>query len=150
MWQREEMITYLQQLLPKVLDQRPVCLAYLHGSVARGRTTPLSDVDIALITEESLSPLARLDLELDIEVALAERNLTKSDVRIINDAPGVVQGRVVTEGVLIYCRDEQRRIAFERASLSRYSKLQSGLKREHWTYFQARRADLEDRGLYGR
>jgi len=113
----EHKLTLVDQLktaLQPILDERPVLMAYLYGSMAAGRTTPFSDVDIALYLSESLSPRRRLELELGVEMALEDRlGLSNADVRVINDAPLQVRGTVVQEGVLLYCRDEERRVDFE-------------------------------------
>lgn len=109
-----DLIPRLQQVLPAILDERPVLLAYLYGSVSSGLAMPFSDVDIALYLSESLEPRQRLHLELDVEIALEDRlGLPNADVRVINDAPLMVRGTVVQEGRLLYSRDEESRIEFE-------------------------------------
>ncbi len=69
--------------------------------------TPQSDVDIALVIDGEVSPGERLKLMLDVERELAERcGIRNADVRIINDAPLVFRGRVVSDGALLYASDE--------------------------------------------
>jgi predicted nucleotidyltransferase len=143
-----EIVFRLQNELPHILAHRPVLLAYLYGSLARGQATPLSDVDIALVTEQPLPPLTRLDLELDVEVKLSALGISQVDVRVINQAPPVVRGRVVTEGRLLYCRDEKRRVDFESQARTQYFDLQPLLREQRQTYFRAALADLQARGLY--
>lgn len=80
-----DLIPRLQQVLPAILDERPVLLAYLYGSVSSGLAMPFSDVDIALYLSEPLEPRHRLQLELDVEIALEDRlRLPNADVRVIN------------------------------------------------------------------
>ena len=146
----DEIVRRLRRELPAILTDHPVLLAYLYGSWARAETTPLSDVDIALVTESALSPLDRLDLELDIEVALANCGVRAADVRVINQAPSVARGRVVTEGILLYCRDEQARDAFESEARLSYRVAQPDLRAQWRTYVQSAVADLRQRDLYGR
>ena len=43
-----------------------------------------------------------------------------SDVRIINSLPLAVAGKIITEGVLIYCRDDNARVDYETAIRSAY------------------------------
>ena len=143
-----ETVSLLQKALPHILDQRPVMLAYLYGSVARGRVTALSDVDIALVLEQSLAPLARLDLELDIEVALSTVGIPEVDVRVINQAPPALRGRVVTEGCLLYSRDEGKRVAFEAEARSRYFDLLPMLHDQCQAYIRSALADLQARGAH--
>jgi predicted nucleotidyltransferase len=107
-------LAQLRQTLPSVLADYPVDAAYVYGSVARGKVTPFSDVDIALVLSNPLPPYDRLMLEFAIEAAIEDAsNLTTVDVRAINEAPLLVRGRVVQEGILLYQRDKARRVAFE-------------------------------------
>ena len=109
-----QIIDRLTARLADVLAGYPVEMAYLYGSVARGRPLPSSDIDIALVFTEQLPPYRRLTLELDIQAALEEAGgLTGLDVRSINHAPLTVQGQVVQGGLLLYERDRNRRVAFE-------------------------------------
>lgn len=118
---RTTWVSQLREKLPSILEDLPVLVAYLYGSAASGRTTPFSDVDIALYLSESLSPRNRLQLELGVEIALEDvLGLTNADVRVINDAPLTVRGAIVQEGVLLYCRDEERRVDLESLTLKLY------------------------------
>lgn len=114
-------LTRLRAVLPSILARYPVDAAYVYGSVARGTVTPFSDVDIALLLTTPLPPYEALKVELaiqgDIEAACG---LSPVDVRAINKAPLIVQGRIVQQGVLLYERDRARRIAFEVATRKRY------------------------------
>jgi predicted nucleotidyltransferase len=111
-----EVIPRLMAAMPGILIGKPVMLAYLYGSTADGSRLPFSDVDIALVLEPNcpLSPYERVKLELDI-AAETERlgDIHEADVRSIDAAPLTVQGMVVTEGILLYSRDEEFRIQYE-------------------------------------
>jgi len=137
----------LRGVFPCILEHQPVSLAYLYGSVTTGRTTPFSDVDVALLVDEDLSPLERLKLTLRIQLDLAdEADISNADVRIINDVPLVFRGRVVSDGLLVYARDEDERVEFETATRLRYFDYLPVHKRLQDAFF----ADLRERGLYGR
>lgn len=113
--------TRLGEGLPSVLARYPVDAAYVYGSVARGTVTPFSDVDVALLLTTPLPPYEQLKLELTIQGEIeAASGLSPVDVRAINQAPLMVQGRIVQEGVLLYERDRARRVAFEVATRKRY------------------------------
>jgi len=111
-----EMISRLEAAMSGILIGKPVMLAYLYGSTVDGSRLPFSDVDIALVLEPNclLSPYERMKLELDI-AAETERlcGIQEADVRSIDAAPLTVQGMVVTEGILLYSRDEEFRIQYE-------------------------------------
>ncbi|GAB4548712.1 MAG: hypothetical protein Kow0063_43630 [Anaerolineae bacterium] len=111
----------LKEVLPSVLAAYPVEVAYVYGSVARGTVTPFSDVDIALVLSEPLPPYERLKLEMEIEAAIEDASaLRDMDVRVIDQAPLLVRGKVVQEGVRLYERDQARRVAFEVETRKRY------------------------------
>ena len=103
-----DVIERLKTLLPDLLALTPVRLAYLHGSVARGQALPDSDVDIALVGGPDLAPNVRLTLALRLERQLAEAGIPNTDVRFIDDAPLLVRGEVVTQGVRVYAALAQR------------------------------------------
>jgi predicted nucleotidyltransferase len=119
--QAARILTQLRQTLPSALAKYPVDAAYVYGSVARGAVTPLSDVDIALVLSESLSPYDRLMIEFAIQAAIEDASgLRAVDVRAINEAPLLVRGKVVQQGILLYQRDRARRAAFEVQTRKRY------------------------------
>ncbi|MEZ4869013.1 MAG: nucleotidyltransferase domain-containing protein [Caldilineaceae bacterium] len=118
----ETIFAQLKKYLPAVLSNYPVEMAYLYGSMARKQPLPDSDVDIALVLSEELpSSYAQLLLETKIQSALEDAcGLGQLDVRAINHAPLTVQGTVVQEGILLYSRDKDVRVAFEVAVRKRY------------------------------
>ena len=109
----------LSAQLTEILLPYPIVLAYLYGSVATGRVTPLSDVDIALVVDETRFSLSeRLRLELTVAGKIADRfDLADPDVRAINDAPVPFRGQVVAEGKLLFAADEAARVEFESKAL---------------------------------
>jgi predicted nucleotidyltransferase len=116
-----EIISRLKAHAPEILAHFPVDMAYLHGSVAHGRPLPSSDVDIALVLTELPPPYERLTLEFKIQAALEDAcDLTNLDVRTINEAPLMVKGSIIQEGLLLYSRDKDRRLAFEILTRKKY------------------------------
>lgn len=96
-------------------------LAYLHGSFAIGKSTPLSDVDIALLVDQNQSQKSQWDFEIEIENIL--ENQFKGfnfDVRVMNNAPLDFQGKVITDGVLLYATDDFFRADFEEKTRKLY------------------------------
>ena len=113
---RSEMLPRLEAAMPGILISKPVMLAYLYGSTADGSHLPFSDVDIALVLEPNcpLSAYERMKLELDIAAEIERLgDIREADVRSIDAAPLTVQGMVVSEGLLLYSRDEEFRIQYE-------------------------------------
>ncbi len=115
------MLARLRRTLPSILAGYPVEAAYVYGSVARGTMTPFSDVDVALVLRESLPSYDRLMLELAVQGAIEEAiGFSPVDVRAINEAPLMIRGRIVQQGILLYERDWRRRVAFEVQTRKRY------------------------------
>jgi len=69
-----------------------------------------------------LSQREKLDLEmtLALEIDKKLKQGPASDVRIINSLPLAVAGKIITEGLLIYCRDDEARIDYETILRSAY------------------------------
>ena len=112
----EKILTCLRTQMPQILAEQPVMLAYLYGSVVDGSASSVSDVDIALVFEPGrlFSPYERMRRELHIAAETEDRcPFREADVRSIDNAPLTVQGRVLTEGILLYSRDEDFRVQYE-------------------------------------
>jgi predicted nucleotidyltransferase len=141
----------LREVLPAVLARYPVDVAYVYGSVARGTVTPFSDVDVALLLTTPLPPYERLQLELTIQGEIeAASGLSPVDVRAINQAPLMVRGRIVQEGVLLYERDRARRVAFEVATRKRYFDFAPAARRLRDAFLQHIRREGLLHGQLGR
>ena len=97
-----------------VFRDTQVLFAYLYGSYAVDQAHPLSDLDIGIYVLR-LSQREKLDLEMTLALKI-DKKLKQgpaSDVRIINSLPLAVVGKIITEGVLIYCRDDEAWIDYE-------------------------------------
>jgi len=120
---RQDVIDRLHRELPAVLRDRPVMIAYLYGSVAEGHALPNSDIDVALVLapDHGLPAYPRMLMELDIAAEIEERcGLRSLDVRSINEAPVIARGTILTEGVLLYSRQEDFRVEYEVSTRKEY------------------------------
>jgi predicted nucleotidyltransferase len=117
---RDELVRRLRSTFTELLEGGPVVLAYLHGSAVRGTSTPLSDVDVAVVIRADADLAQRIDAEAQLTASLVGQGISKPDVRIINDAPIMLKGAVVTEGILLYAADEAYRIDFESLTRRQY------------------------------
>jgi hypothetical protein len=104
----------LVELAPEIFKDTPVLFAYLYGSYAGGSPHKFSDLDIGVFVE-GLATADCLDLELSLALRFDERldHVVQSEIRIINQLPLVVKGRLLTDGALIYSVAEGQRIEFE-------------------------------------
>ncbi len=147
---RQDVLDRLRRALPGILADQPVMLAYLYGSVAEGCALPDSDVDVALVLapDHGLSAYQRMQMELRIAAEIETQcGLPQADVRSVNDAPVMVQGTVVTEGVLVYSRDEDLRADFEVLARKRYFDFQPVARLMQRAYFQHMGAELRRQGF---
>lgn len=111
----------LRNAAEEVFAGTSIFLAYAHGSRVHGSPRATSDLDIGYYIEKS-SP--RADLPLHEELAL-EGELTalmgcEVDLRHLGAAPLEARGRVLEQGIRIYCSNESARVALETALLARY------------------------------
>jgi len=97
-----------------VFKDTPVLFAYLYGSHATGLVHSFSDIDIGIYVPAAVTE-DRLDLEMSLALSIDRvlKEKSKSDVRVINHLPLAVVGEIVTNGLLIYCRDDKVRIDYE-------------------------------------
>jgi predicted nucleotidyltransferase len=99
-----------------VLGHRPeLAVAYVYGSAARGIATPLSDVDVALVTCDDFPEECRGALLRDLTVELGRGcpGAPPFDVRFFDELPVSIAGRVIAEGVRVLDKDPERRVALE-------------------------------------
>ena len=91
-----------------------VVVAYLFGSQARGDAGLLSDVDVGMLIEGDASSQEALALRLRLMEAIGRvLSVERVDVVILNQAPYLLQQRVVRDGRVLFCRDELAQVRFE-------------------------------------
>ncbi len=106
---------------------KTVSLAYLFGSQATGKIHPHSDVDIAVLLSAPTDYFeVRLALMGDLS-SLLQRN--DVDVAILNQTPLALNYRVIRDGQLLYCRDEDLRIQFVAQTVVRFLDFQPLIQR---------------------
>ena len=105
----------LIRTISDVLDDRPeLAAAYLYGSAAAGRATPLSDIDVAVVVAVDLLEERRAALLRELVTALGRAYPgAVFDVRFLDELPVGVRGRAVTEGRRVLDRDPRRRVEAE-------------------------------------
>ena len=104
------------------LKAHGVELAYVFGSVANGDARPESDVDIAIHLSPKFSVTKRLATQLKLTADLNPRFKKDFDVVFLNEIKSLLLAQVViSEGILIYCANEERLISFESSIMAQYA-----------------------------
>jgi predicted nucleotidyltransferase len=106
----EELLPTLRALLS---EEPGIGFAYLFGSIAKGRTHPASDVDVAVWFDDSRpepGPWATRATELAATLETALRRPV--DVVELNRAPSALRHNVLSHGQLILSRDDAARRSF--------------------------------------
>jgi len=117
----ENIIKSIYRVAPQIFKNHPVLFAYLFGSFATGCVHPFSDIDIAIYTGR-VSLARSLELELFLSLKFDEKLdcKAKSEVRIINNLPLVIKGKIISDGFLIFSANDVDRVDFETRVRSAY------------------------------
>ena len=92
---------------------------WIYGSVAKGVDTPESDLDIAVLAQESQSFANRLSLS-----AILEREARRQvDVVDLRTAPTVLRKEIIANGRRIHSADDQACEKFEDFVFADYARL---------------------------
>ena len=116
--------------------QPDVVVSYLFGSVARGQTTPQSDVDIAVLLDPGLDDRTLLERQLALIGALEPYSDRDLQLVLLNHATPLLAYQVLRDGVRLSARSEVERIAFEVATMNRYFDIQPMLAFHRQALFQ--------------
>jgi uncharacterized protein len=92
----------LERLLQKARVDRDVCAVFLFGSVAKGVSDSLSDVDICIVFNNQLDYLTMSHKKL------AYLSFADYDVSIFQQLPLYIRRRVIKEGKVLFCSDDDR------------------------------------------
>ncbi len=99
-------------------------VAYIFGSVTQGRTSSLSDIDIAVITdsqqikEETYRYGYKAEILTDLIKLLKTNDV---DLVILSEVNTLLKHRVLCFGRLIYSKNEKKRIAFQTDTINKYN-----------------------------
>jgi predicted nucleotidyltransferase len=107
------------------LRERGAIFAYVFGSVARGESTPDSDLDVAALFPEP-APAS-------FDVMVPER----VDLLVLNDAPLEVKGKIALEGQLLFEDDPVARVRWEATTRKIYLDERYRIERSHREFLEA-------------
>lgn len=116
------MIDLKQQELKDYLAQRDdIEFALLFGSIALGKGTPMSDIDIAVYFRDGNSSLDLADRQIDITCAVMKFcKINRVDVVVLNLANPFLSFQIMKYGRLLYARDIRMFYRFKADSFGNY------------------------------
>lgn len=101
--------------------QKDVKIAYLFGSVAKGESGPLSDIDIAVYMDEKLSRMERSKRKLFMIYEISGiLNTDNFDLVVMNDSPLLLNFSIIRDGLLLKIADESKKVKLETDIMSMY------------------------------
>ncbi|MBC7320481.1 nucleotidyltransferase domain-containing protein [bacterium] len=111
----EELILKAKDILEK---HNSIIFAYLFGGLAKGRISPISDIDIAVYLRETEN---LLEVKLEILSLLSEvLNTDEIDLVILNTAPLPLKARIIQNKKVLVDKDPSLRYSFESLTLREY------------------------------
>ncbi|MDZ7289918.1 MAG: nucleotidyltransferase domain-containing protein [candidate division KSB1 bacterium] len=140
----------MQEILQKLshaLESEPdIAFAYLFGSMAKGRSGPLSDVDVAVYFHPSGNRRTRFDRRLQLMSQLG-RLLQRDDVDVVplQDASPDLTFEILAYGKLIFSKDDTQKVTFIFETLRKYHD-EAQRRKFEWNVI---REEIK-RGIYGR
>jgi len=108
---RETLLADLRRIMEGCAS---VASAYLFGSVARDEESPISDVDVAVLPVPGLTARQRARLVRDLIVRCARASPGhRFDLRLLDELPIAIAGRILAEGTLVADNDPLVRVREE-------------------------------------
>lgn len=116
------MIAEITEKLNKYFDEHEeILFAILFGSLAKGTSNKMSDIDIAVMINPNFNktyPFGyQAELITDLMQVLKRNDI---DVVILNKAPISLKHEILRYGKFIYIRDKQARIKFQIDTINQY------------------------------
>ncbi|MFQ6003227.1 MAG: nucleotidyltransferase domain-containing protein [Candidatus Zixiibacteriota bacterium] len=101
-------------------NHKNIDLAYLFGSYATGKITPLSDVDVAVLLDDRIDPKVYFDMQLDLSDQLSSYLKKEVEVVILNRADPRLTYQVIKYGEVVFEKGLNFKANFERKALNIY------------------------------
>jgi len=101
-----------QEKLNEIFKENQVILAYLFGSVAQGRISPLSDIDIAILFSEKIRKEDYFDKELRLATKIGKLfKINRVDIiNLETTRSPLLKQRAVLKGKPIFIVDKKRNL----------------------------------------
>jgi predicted nucleotidyltransferase len=103
---------------PLLSNYDGICLAYLFGSQASGKTGPMSDIDLGILFSDQVD--IQQVSSLIAHLISKELHGKSVDIVSLNNAPVELTYAVIAQGFCIFRVSEAERVEFEAQVLSKY------------------------------
>ena len=111
----------LQRLEKEFGADRDVDAVYLFGSYAKGRPTPLSDLDIGILLRDDVPVDSYFSRRLKYMAQCAGALKTdRVDVVLLNNAPLLLAHNIISCRKVLFERSPEHRVAFEVDRIARF------------------------------
>ncbi|MEI6287103.1 MAG: nucleotidyltransferase domain-containing protein [Bacillota bacterium] len=114
----------VEQIVEHLKPRSEVSAIWLFGSVAQGKAGVNSDIDIAVLFIDALSPMERFDLRLELMNVLEDIAGCAVDVIDMEAASLFLQHQIRKTGRLLFEEDHQKRVEFDVRSRRDYFDLE--------------------------
>lgn len=95
-------ITFDEKNLARITRVHALRFVILHGSAARGRAHPDSDIDVAVVGTAPIDLGTQIRLSADLAAAFRGANARELDVKTLDRADPLFRYEVVRDGQLLY------------------------------------------------
>jgi len=109
-----------KKIIRQLKDIKEIKAIYLFGSVAKERATPVSDIDICVITDK---------ISEDLKAKISSVSSEKINLSLFWDLPINIQIRIFKEGKKIFVRDEKFLSSLRSETISRFLDFKPIIKR---------------------
>ena len=114
-------ITEIKSSLAGLFVKYSIIFAYLFGSRAKKKTTPLSDIDIAIFLADGTTKEEAFSTKLKLMNEVSSRlHIKEVDIIILNTATILLKFQVIKNGILIFNTNDNKRIIFETSARRQY------------------------------
>lgn len=102
------------------LNKPEVLCIYLFGSVAREKEHSYSDIDMAVLYDDSVPPSSYADRQITFSVEMSQLLDKNVDILILNRASPYLKFQIFREGIRIYENQKRKDRSFEAHSILEY------------------------------
>ena len=110
----------IESLKSVISEHEEVIAAYLYGSAAQGIMRADSDIDVGILLADDATPDYRYGVRMAGEIQSRCRLGREVDLRVLNRRPVRFLNQVLRYGILVFVRDEKKRVEFETGVLKEY------------------------------